>query len=111
MTSTHLRPPSWLTRLTLAAALSTTVLPAMADNDHNRARAAVQSGQILPLKAVLDRLERDHPGQVLEIELDEEKGRWVYEVRLLQADGKLVKLELDAATADVLRSRSRPNQR
>ena len=83
----------------------------MADNDHNRARAAVQSGQILPLKAVLERLERDHPGQVLEIELDEEKGRWVYEVRLLQADGKLVKLELDAATADVLRSRSRPNQR
>jgi len=83
----------------------------MADNDHNRARAAVQSGQILPLRAVLERLERDHPGQVLEIELDEEKGRWVYEVRLLQADGKLVKLELDAATAEVLRSRSRPSQR
>jgi len=71
----------------------------------------VQSGQILPLRAVLERLERDHPGQVLEIELDEEKGRWVYEVRLLQADGKLVKLELDAATAEVLRSRSRPSQR
>ncbi|MCD6665940.1 MAG: PepSY domain-containing protein [Hydrogenophaga sp.] len=111
MTSTHPRLPSWLARLTLAAVLSTALLPAMADNDHNRARAAVQSGQILPLKAVLERLERDHPGQVLEIELDEEKGRWVYEVRLLQADGKLVKLELDAATADVLRSRSRPNQR
>ncbi|MFP5466625.1 MAG: PepSY domain-containing protein [Gammaproteobacteria bacterium] len=109
----HIHNPSssWLVRLALAAAVSTTVLPAMADNDHDRARAAVQSGQILPLKTVLERLERDHPGQVMEIELDREKDRWVYEVRLLQADGKLVKLELDAATADVLRSRSRDPKR
>lgn len=109
----HIHTPSssWLARLALAAAVSTTLLPAMADDDHNRARAAVQAGQILPLKTVLERLERDHPGQVLEIELDREKDRWIYEVRLLQADGKLVKLELDAATADVLRSRSRDPQR
>jgi uncharacterized membrane protein YkoI len=111
MRHTHIPSSSWLIRLAVAAAVSTTLLPAMADSDHNRARAAVQAGQILPLKSVLEKLERDHPGQVLEIELDQEHGRWVYEVRVLQSDGMLVKLELDAATAEILRSRSRPSQR
>lgn len=76
---------------------------AHAGNDHDRARAAVQAGEVLPLKAVLARLERDHPGQVLEVELEQEEGRWVYEIKLLQPDGRLVKLELDATTAQTLR--------
>ena len=70
--------------------------------DHERARAAVQAGQVLPLPTLLERLRRTHPGQVLELELEREDGRWIYEVRLLQANGQLLKLEIDAATAEVL---------
>ena len=92
-----------LSVLWLAAVLA--LAPAHADSDHDRARAAVQAGQVLPLKTVLERLERDHPGQVLEVELEQEDGRWVYEVRLLQAGGRLLKLELDAASGDVLKRR------
>lgn len=72
-------------------------------DDHERARAAVQAGEVLPLPALLERLQRSHPGRVLELELEREDGRWVYEVKLLQADGQLLKLELDARTADVLK--------
>ena len=79
--------------------------PALAGDDHDRARAAVQAGQVLPLKTLLQRLERDHPGQVLEVELEQEDGRWIYEIKLLQPAGRLVKLEVDAATAEVLRRR------
>lgn len=75
--------------------------------DHERARAAVQSGAVLPLHTVLERLQRSHPGQVLEVELERDDGRWVYEVRLLQADGRLLKLVLDARTAEVLTQRAR----
>lgn len=110
MKSVNSPSPAWLVRFLVTVA-SLVWIPAMASSDHDRARAAVQAGQILPLKTVLEKLEREHPGQVLEIELDQEHGRWVYEVRLLQSDGRLVKLELDAATAEVLRSRSRPHQR
>lgn len=110
MKSVNSPSPAWLVRLLVMAA-SVIWMPAMASSDHDRARAAVQAGQILPLKTVLETLERVHPGQVLEIELDQEHGRWVYEVRLLQSDGKLVKLELDAATAEILRSRSRDQRR
>lgn len=73
--------------------------------DHERARAAVEAGQILPLPALLERLRRTHPGQVLELELERENGRWIYEVKLLQANGQLLKLELDAATAQVLQAK------
>jgi len=70
--------------------------------DHERARAAVQAGEVLPLSTVLERLQRTHPGQVLGLELDQEDGRWIYEIKLLQADGQLLKLDIDARTAEVL---------
>lgn len=84
-------------------------------DDHNRARQAVQAGQVLPLRSVLERLEREHPGQVMEVELEqqEEDGRWIYEVKLLQPQGQLVKLKLDARTAALLPARgsSRSDER
>lgn len=83
--------------------------PARADDhrDHERARRAMTTGQVLPLNAVLERLEREHPGQVLEVELEQDEGQWIYEVKLLQSDGQLVKIKLDAKTAALLSSRTR----
>lgn len=83
--------------------------PAWADSDHDRARQAVQSGQVLPLPlpAVLEQLAREVPGQGLEVELERDDGRWIYEIKLLQTGGQLVKLKVDAQTAQVLRRKSR----
>ena len=78
------------------------------ERDHERARAAVQAGQVLPLATLLQQLQRSHPGQVLEVELERDDGRWIYEIKLLQGGGQLLKLELDAATGQVLKARSRP---
>ena len=77
------------------------------DDDHERALQAVQAGQVLPLRSVLERLEREHPGQVLEVELEDDNGRWLYEIKLLQAGGQRIKLELDAKTGAVLRRKNR----
>jgi uncharacterized membrane protein YkoI len=74
-------------------------------NDHDLVRAAVQAGQVMPLHSLLERLRRSHPGQVLALELEQEDGRWLYEVKLLQADGQLLKLELDAHSGELLRAR------
>ena len=95
---------------TLAVSLALASPMALADNDQDRARAAVHAGMALPLKTVLERLEREHPGQVLEVELEQEDGRWIYEVKLLQAGGRLVKLELDAASGEVLQRTERPRK-
>lgn len=99
-----------LASLMLAGMLAAPMAQA-SDKDHERARQAVQAGQVMPLPAVLEKLAATHPGQVLEVELERERRDgnevWVYEIRLLQADGQLMKLELDAKTAEVLRSRMR----
>ena len=103
------RPP-FFAGLLLAGLLAAPLAQA-SDKDHERARQAVQAGQVMPLPAVLEKLAATHPGQVLEVELERERRDgnevWVYEIRLLQADGQLMKLELDAKTAEVLRSRMR----
>jgi hypothetical protein len=80
-------------------------------DDHDRARQAVQAGQVLPLPAVLERLQREVPGQVLEVELEQERDRWIYEIKLLTPAGQLTKVKLDARTAEVLRVKSRDDQR
>ena len=104
----HTHPPRSSARRAAAAAVALALLagclmaPALARDreDHERARRAMTTG-------VLERLEREHPGQVLEVELEQDDGQWVYEVKLLQNDGQLVKIKLDAKTAAVLSSRAR----
>lgn len=78
-------------------------------HDHEQARQALQTGQILPLGTVLERLAREQPGQVLEVELEHDKGRWLYEVKLLQNGGRVIKFNVDAATGEVLTPRARTN--
>ena len=74
-----------------------------ADNaDHDRARQAVEAGDVLPLRTILERVEREYPGQVMEVELDREKGEWVYEIRLLRKGGVLMKLKIHARDGTIL---------
>jgi uncharacterized iron-regulated membrane protein len=97
----------------LLAALSATLLTlpvssmARSEPDQDRARAALQAGEILPLNTILTRLAQTQPGQVLEVELERKDGRWLYEIKLLQPGGGLRKLELDARSGEVLQPKSR----
>lgn len=88
---------------------ATCLLPAQADDrrDHDRARAALQAGEVMPLQDLLNKLQRSHPGDVLEVELERDEGRWIYELKILQSGGRLLRLDVDARTAEVLRARTR----
>jgi hypothetical protein len=109
---TRRMPPSTATRTAALALCAVLSLPAWAGaKDHERALQAVQSGQVLPLPAALERLAREQPGQVLEVELEQEGGAWIYEIKLLKADGRLLKVKLDARSGSLLRSRPRDGGR
>lgn len=71
-------------------------------HDHDRARRALESGEIVPLRTILERVERDYPGQIMEVELEREDARWIYEIKLLRTGGALVKLEIDARDGKLL---------
>lgn len=75
--------------------------PALA-GDHERARAAFERGDILSLAEVLAAARAIQPGAVMEVELEREDGRWIYELTVLAPDGHLMEMEIDAATAEVI---------
>ena len=70
--------------------------------DHDLARQALESGQVLPRATVLGKLAHEAPGQVLKVEFEREDGRFIYEIRLLQNDGRMAKLKVDAVDGRVL---------
>ena len=84
----------------ISAGLLTPVLAS--SSDHDQARAALASGEILPLSAIILKLEKDFPGQIVEVDLERENGQWIYEIKLLQRDGYRQKLKVDAKSAAVI---------
>lgn len=80
------------------------VTSARADDapDHDRARRAREAGEILPLATVLKAVESDFTGKVIEVELERDDDRWVYEIELLTEGGSVLELTYDAATGRFL---------
>ena len=68
------------------------------EDDQERALSAREAGRALPLARILERARRDVPGQVLGVELEDEGGRVIYEVKVLRPDGRVRTLAYDAAT-------------
>ncbi len=105
-------PPLLAVALTVAL-----VAGAVADDrghgrhDHERARAALRAGEIAPLKDVLARAERDFAGSLLEVELERERGRWVYELKLLAPDGAVLEVYYDARTKELIGAKGHDSER
>jgi len=91
--------------LSLASLLMMLILPGhglQADDDADRARMLKQRGDILPLEQVIKSAMAVKSGQILETELDEEDGRYIYELEILDDHGQVWELELDASTAELI---------
>ena len=105
-----------MTRRSLAALMLLAAMPATAradddDDDHDRARAAVERGEIRPLTQLLGDVERRFVGQVVDTDLDRDDGRWVYQFKLLPPSGRMYRVAVDAATGTVLRTRGPAQER
>ena len=104
---------SWRTLrgLLCAACLAWASAGGIAGESHDRARKALEAGEVLPLRTILERIERDYPGQVMDVELERQREagaeRWVYEIKLLRTGGALVKLKVDARDGSVISHRVR----
>src|SRR3990167_5752488 len=84
---------------------------AAGDHDHDRARRAVEEGRILPLKDILVRAQGAYPGQGIQAELEDEGGAIVYEIKILTADGRVMKLYYNAASGELLKVKGRDGRR
>lgn len=75
--------------------------------DHDAARRAYESGEVVGLPTILARVRSSYEGRVLEIELDRNRSPdapapWVYAVTVLTPAGHMLRLHIDARTAAIL---------
>lgn len=70
---------------------------------HDRARRAMQNGEILPIATILQRIHAQAPGRILHTELEHEHGQWIYEIKFLDPKGRLYELEIAARNGEILR--------
>lgn len=83
---------------------------ALADDDQDEARRAVESGQALPFERILDRARREHPGQLLGVEIEKHDGDLVYELRILAPGGQIGQWRYDARTGTPAAERRHPTK-
>ena len=77
---------------------------ALADSlSPDRVRALVERGEILPLEEILETQQTGRGGRIIEIELEQERGAYVYEIKVLRPDGRYRELKIDARTGEVAR--------
>lgn len=72
-----------------------------------RARRAVESGRIKPLADIVAHAEREFDARVLDVEFEagHRDDEFIYEVKLLARDGRIVVAIYDAATGQLIKTR------
>ena len=88
--------------LLVAIVVLNPVAIASADDDHVEARQLLESGEILSLEAILEHVRENHPGKVLEVELEREEGKIVYEIEILTNQGVVKEIYVDAKSGRIL---------
>lgn len=99
----------WIFPAVAVAFLGVSVV-AMAAPQHDDVRKAVTAGRFRPLADILEMVQKKYSGNVLDVELDrDEAGRHIYEVKLLDANGRRREIHIDAVSGQEVRRSSSGN--
>jgi len=71
-------------------------------NEHKMVREALQRGEVLPLVKILAIAGQQVPGDVIEVELEDENKVLIYEIKVLTDTGRVREIKIDARTGAVL---------
>ena len=66
----------------------------------DRARDAYRRGEIVSLDRVMNVVQRRYRGRVLDVRLDDR--RYIYHLRMLTRRGRVLRIKVDARTAEIL---------
>lgn len=75
----------------------------LADLSANEIKKLKETGEIMSLESILQQVQKDYPGRVIEVELDEDDKAYVYEIELVDKDNIVWELEIDATTGKVIK--------
>lgn len=69
--------------------------------DHDKAREALERGEIKPLEEILALVRDQLKGRIVGVEIEREKGRWMYEFRLVDDRGRVSEAYVDGLSGKV----------
>lgn len=92
-----------LSRIAGSLILLLALFPAVADDvSHKEARLLRESGKIMPLEQIIDIAKSFKAGEVIDTALEEDDGRYEYEIEILDVNGRVWEMEFDAASGELL---------
>ena len=71
-------------------------------HDEERARRALENGEILPLDRVIAPLNDRGSGEISGVELEKEKGIWIYEFKIISPAGEMQTVRINAMTGNLI---------
>jgi uncharacterized membrane protein YkoI len=97
--------------LALAFLVAFSIAPpvgAQADDDddaleHEEARKALEQGLVRPLEDIIAEARKHVQGDLIEVELEREDERYIYELEFIQPSGQIVELQLDAKSMAIIK--------
>jgi hypothetical protein len=76
-------------------------------HDHDMVRAAVERGEIKPLAQLLDQVKGKLPGDITGVEIERKHGLWLYEFRVIDKEGRLFDVYVDAQNGEIKRTKEK----
>jgi len=92
--------------LAAAALVAATPMADAHDQDQvhrDEVRRAVESGEIHSLADILNTLQGKLPGEIAGVEVERKDGRWRYEFRVVDSQGRLFEVYVDPRSGEIER--------
>ncbi len=83
----------------------TNVLPLMADPRNDLSTQVLQwvkDGRVKSLDTIMDKYKKRINGRLLDVEVEKENGRIIYELKVMRDDAVIVEIKIDASTGEWL---------
>ena len=71
--------------------------------EHEEARRALEQGLVRPLEDIIVEARKHVEGDLIEVELEREDGRYIYELEFIQPSGQIIELQLDAKSMAIIK--------
>lgn len=81
------------------------------DHSYDKARKALDRGDILPIDTIFNYLKKQVQGDVVSTFFEFEYGQWVYEFKIIDSKGCLMIVHLDATTGRLIQISDKPGHK
>ena len=98
------KPAARLSRLILLGSMAFSAGVLGEHLDHDSVKRLREEGRILSMSEMMRRAALIQPGQLLDAELEQDAGRYVYEIRILDMGGRIHEFKLDASSGALIES-------